>query len=204
MAAVIILTLGAAVAYAQTQKPEPQTPGTQTPVTSGKDSPAISDAKFVEQAAVNGQAEVELGRTAVQKTRHPEVKSFAEELVRDHEKANAELMKLAQERGFAPQGSKGNVPLNKEGSAEGTGERSLAALSGDAFDRQYIQDQEKSHVEAIKLFQAEATDSRDDQLRKFATAQLPILNHHLDQARSIGKSLSEAAASTGAPKTVGR
>ena len=205
MVSAIALSLGAATqAQAQTQSPPGQTPPAQTPVTSNAATPAISDAKFVEQAAADGKTEVDLGKTAAQKASNGEVKSFAEEMVRDHGKVNAELMKLAGERGFAPQGSKGNAPLNTPSGAEQQVRQSLAALSGDAFDRQYMKGQEQSHVEAIKLFKAEAADGHDEQLRRFATAQLPTLNHHLDRAHSVLKSLGQPSAATGAPKTAVR
>ena len=113
--------------------------------------------------------------------------SFAQQMVQDHQKANEELMKLAAERGFAAQGSKGSQPLKSEAAAETQAKQATAQLSGDAFDRKYMQDQERDHAQAIKLYEAAAANSKDEKLRQFATAQLPVLKHHLEMAQALNK-----------------
>src|SRR5688500_555593 len=50
---------------------------------------------FMKSAAQGGAAEVELGKLAAQKAADPEVKKFAQMMVSEHSKANAELKTLA-------------------------------------------------------------------------------------------------------------
>src|SRR5438477_9018471 len=49
---------------------------------------ASADEKFIKDAAMGGQAEVELGRLASTKASNPDVKQFGQRMVDDHGKAN--------------------------------------------------------------------------------------------------------------------
>jgi len=188
-AAALVLTLGGSVGYAQTT------------VTTGTDTPPISDAKFVEQATAAGLAEVEAGKLAAQKASNPDVKTFAEAMVRDHEKANAELTKIAGERGFPARGSKGGTPMSAEEGMAQKSQKTLSNLSGQDFDREYMTTQVKDHTDAVKLYEAQAAVSKDEQLRAFATAQLPALKQHLERAQTIAKPLTSNETAGGAAGT---
>ena len=61
-----------------------------------------SEAKFVEAAAVDGQAEVELGKMAADKASKDEVKKFGQRMADDHSKAGDELKTLAQKKNITP------------------------------------------------------------------------------------------------------
>ena len=172
-AVALVLAFGSSTGFAQTS------------VTTGTDSPPISDAKFVEEATVSGMAEVESSKLAAQKASNPDVKAFAEAMVRDHEKSNADLTRIAGERGFPSKGSKGGTPLSAGKSDAQQSQKSLANLSGQEFDHEYMASQVKDHTEAVKLYEAQAAASKDEQLRAFATAQLPALKQHLEQAQKV-------------------
>ncbi|WP_158045310.1 DUF4142 domain-containing protein [Skermanella pratensis] len=173
----------------------------QTPVTTRADSPPISDPKFVEQATAAGLAEVEVSKIAAQKATSPDVKAFAQEMVRDHETANAELKKIAEASGFPTEGSKGSPPTTGEQGAALQPAQSLETLSGAEFDREYMVMQVKDHDDAVKLYEAQAANSQDDELRGFATAQLPALKRHLERARAIADPLIGSEAATGTTGT---
>jgi len=174
---------------------------TGAPVTTKADAPPISDPKFVEQATASGKAEVETSKIAAQKATNPDVKAFAQEMIRDHEKANAELAKLADKSGLPSTGSKGSPPLNAAASAGQQSGQSLSNLSGPQFDREYMVTQVKDHDEAVKLYEAQAASSQDEQLRSFATAQLPTLKRHLERARTIADSVGSSEAASGTTGT---
>jgi len=161
----------------------------QTSVTIGTDSPPISDAKFVEEATLSGMAEVESSKLAAQKASNADVKAFAETMVRDHEKSNAELTRIAGERGFPSKGSKGGTPLSAGKNDAQQSRKTLTDPSSQDFDREYMASQVKDHEEAVKLYEAQAAASKDEQLRTFATAQLPALKQHLEQAQKIADPL---------------
>jgi putative membrane protein len=56
------------------------------------------DAEFAVAAADGGMMEVALGKLAMQKGISPSVKKFGAQMVKDHSKANMELMALASEK----------------------------------------------------------------------------------------------------------
>src|SRR3954464_16097742 len=57
-------------------------------------------AVFVSKAAQDGMTEVELGKVALDKSKDPKVREFAQRMVTDHGKANHELESIAKRKGI--------------------------------------------------------------------------------------------------------
>ena len=57
------------------------------------------DRRFIKEAAAGGMGEVAFSEMA-EKSENPDVKRFAEKMVRDHTKANTELTAIASEAGI--------------------------------------------------------------------------------------------------------
>jgi putative membrane protein len=135
------------------------------------------DRTFIMEAAAGGMAEVELGRLASQKASRSEVKEFGQMMVDDHTKANNELMKIAEEKGLAaPHALK---PQDK------TTEDQLSKLSGQAFDRAYIQHMVKDHKKDVALFRKQSSGASDPDVKQFASSTLPTLEKHLKRAQEL-------------------
>ena len=143
----------------------------------GEKSPA-RDRSFLTEAARDGRAEVELGRIAAQRASNPEVKQFAERMVKDHEAANQQLVAAARE----PKKTK-EPPADEEAQAK---MRELQGLSGAKFDQAYMRTMVEDHVKAVDLFQREAKDGKEAEVRKLAETILPTLQEHLKMARQVG------------------
>src|SRR5207245_801947 len=129
----------------------------------------------VSKAATGGTAEVELGRVATQRAVRPSVRSFAERMVADDGRANAELAALARRKGL-------DVPTALEPSQQAMRDR-LSGLSGPDFDRAYMSEIVRDHTEDIALFERTADISSDQDLKALATGWLPMLRDHLARAR---------------------
>jgi putative membrane protein len=73
----------------------------QTTKSPAPSAPALSDKDkaFMKEAAKGGMMEVEMGKTAQQKGKSPEVKKIGSTMVADHTKANNELMGIAKKKG---------------------------------------------------------------------------------------------------------
>jgi len=132
---------------------------------------SMQDKMFIKKAAGAGMAEVADGKLAKAQG-GPDVKKIAVRMVTDHEAANEQLMSLSQQLGDP-------APAVEDAKDESEHE-ALSQLSGDQFDTQYLQDQLKAHEKAIALFQKEADDGADPQLKQFASDTLPTLQMHLD------------------------
>jgi putative membrane protein len=133
-----------------------------------------TDAKFLQKAAEDGMAEVELGNLATQKAMREEVKQFAARMVEDHGKANEELKAVASAHGVAlPAG-----PAKKHQKEKAR----LEKLVGGDFDRAYMKLMVNEHKKDVDEFREHARSRRDNDARAFAAKTLPILQSHLDAA----------------------
>jgi putative membrane protein len=154
--------------------------GSTTGSTGSRGSAATAsseDRAFILEAAAGGLAEVELGRLASQKAARGEVKEFGQMMVTDHTKANEQLMKIAQAKSVdAPHALKPEHKAMKD---------QLSKLSGEAFDRAYIQHMVKDHQEDVAHFRKESTEASDPDVKQFASATLPTLQKHLKRAQEI-------------------
>ena len=82
-------------AIRQGEKPTSQH-GVQGSHDAGMAKMPTTAAEFVQHAAAAGMAEVALGKMALAKATDTDVKEFAQKMVDDHSKANAELTSLAK------------------------------------------------------------------------------------------------------------
>src|SRR5258707_14447193 len=99
-----------------------------------------ADRNFANTAAQAGLAEVTEAQIALQKSSNQDVKNFAQRMVDDHSKANDQLKSVAAQEGL-------NVPSSPS-SADQRKAQALQKLSGAAFDKRYISDQDTAHKEA--------------------------------------------------------
>jgi len=154
---------------------------------SSSGSLSAADQNFVKKAAEGGMAEVELGNLAKEKASSPEVKQFGERMVTDHTKANEQLKTLASEKGVT-------LPTSLDAKDEATKDR-LSKLSGERFDRAYMNDMVKDHTKDVSEFKKESAAAKDPDIKSFASQTLPTLEDHLKEARQIAPKERKEAAS---------
>ena len=142
---------------------------------------SAQDRTFIMEAAAGGMAEVELGRLASQKASNSEVKQFGQMMVDDHTKANDQLMKIAQTKGLA-------APHALKPQDQATQDR-LSKLSGEAFDRAYMQHMVQDHKKDVSLFRKQSTSASDAEVKQFASSTLPTLEKHLSRAQEIAQTV---------------
>lgn len=149
------------------------TPDTLAPVQgAATTSQTAADANFIMQAAAGGIKEVELGKLAQVRGTEAMVKEMGGMMVQDHTKANDELKSLAARKDV-----KVPAALDPDGQK---GRDQLSQLKGKEFDQAYIAMMVDDHQKTIKLFQTEANNGNDPDLRKFADHTLPTLMKHAD------------------------
>lgn len=148
------------------------------------DSLARADRKFVEEAAMGGMAEVELGRLAQQKAQSAEVRQFGETMVQDHGKANDELKQLASAKGV-------ELPTSLDRKRRRVVDK-LSKASGAEFDREYMKETVSEHKDDVSDFEKAAKSSKDPQVQSFASKTLPTLEDHLKTAQSTQNAVKSA------------
>jgi putative membrane protein len=182
-ALVLTTALLTTTAAGQTPATAQTRPPAQTPQTAqNKPLPSTSrpaDQSFVTKAAKGGMAEVELGKLAVEKATDAEVKQFGQRMIDDHTKAGDELKALAEKKNIT-------LPTAPDAKDEAVQSR-LGKLSGEAFDRAYMQAMVSDHRADVKEFQAEAKSGKDPDVKEWAAKTLPTLEAHLKQAEDANK-----------------
>jgi putative membrane protein len=144
-------------------------------------SPKVSraEANFLKEAAEGGLMEVELGKLATEKAASSQVKDFGKRMQQDHGKAAKELEQIAAKKGV-------DLPKQLEGKHKSTVEK-LSKLSGEKFDREYMETMINDHKEDVEKFQRETEKGKDPDIKTFAGKQLPTLKKHLELARATGQ-----------------
>ena len=90
-------------------------------------------------------------------------------------------MNLAETAGMTPP-----TEMDQQHQAE---HQQLSQLSGEEFDRRYMQGQVEDHQAAVELFSTEATQPSGP-IDQSAEQLLPKLREHLEMAQQISQSMS--------------
>lgn len=141
-----------------------------------------TDQRFMKDAALGNEAEIQLGQMAQEKASSPAVKSFGERMIKDHSDANTKLKAIAQSQHIS-------LPIALDPQHRETAE-GLSKLSGPQFDQAYMRLMVKEHTEDVDKFKKEAADAHDDTVKQFATATLPVLESHLKEAQQVQRQLT--------------
>ena len=136
---------------------------------------------FAVKAGAGGMLEVQLGTLAQQNAQNARVKEFGAMMVRDHSKANKELMTIAAGKNITIPST---LPEDHQKHL-----REMKKLKGAEFDEHYMDMMVDDHKEDIDLFTKGAKNLQDPELKAFASKTLPILNTHLDSAKAIRSAL---------------
>jgi putative membrane protein len=150
---------------------------TQSGTAAGSGQLAEADKTFVEKAAQASIAEIDLGELAQEKAQSDEVKQFAQRMVQDHGQANEQLEEIAK--------NKGAVIPTEAGEEHSKVRAELGELEGEEFDQRYMAAMAEEHQKAVDLFQQQAEQGEDEELKSFAQQTLPTLKEHLSMAQSM-------------------
>jgi putative membrane protein len=122
-----------------------------TSVKDPADTSANTATTFALKAGAGGTMEVELGNIAQQNAQSPRVKRFGAMMVKDHTKANKELISLA--------GSRNILIPSKIPDKIQTHIDEMKKLRGAEFDKHYMDMMTDDHKEDIELFEKAAIKS---------------------------------------------
>jgi len=140
----------------------------------------FSERAFVSKALEGGEAEVQFGQLAQQKSQSNDVKQFAQKMVSDHSQMADKWFKpVAKQLGVSE--PKGPSKKDKKEIAK------LQGLSGDDFDREYITMMVKDHQQDLKDFKDEAQVAQDPNVKQVAQQGSNIISQHLQLIEQIAK-----------------
>lgn len=135
------------------------------------------DADFAADTAAGGVAEIEMAKLAKEKSTNEAVTAFADQMIADHGAANAQLKQVAAKLGWALPTDMG--PQHRETYAN------LKKLSGERFEAAYRLAMVSDHSKTVAAFEQQAEYGKTPELKAFAEALLPKLQHHLEMAQAL-------------------
>ena len=118
-----------------------------------------------------------MSEAALKRTLTADEKSFTQQLITDHTKVNSELAAIAKRKGVSLLSS---VPAEEQEKLT-----KMSAVKDKDFNETYLEHQISCHKKAIDLFEDQAEDGKDPDLKEFASKTLPNLKMHLETAKRL-------------------
>ena len=185
-AAALALTASAA----QAQTAQPLSPSHQTQAKSDRAKPDRDSQSFIKNAIEGNNAEVDVGKLAVEKGQSDAVKQFGAMLAKDHAAANAKAQDVAKQLDVTP-------PTGTSLGQKATYAK-LKILQGASFDKSFAKSMVSDHQGDIKEYQKEA--AKNDAAGAYAKESLPTLQKHLQEAQQLQTQLENASSSNAKAK----
>jgi|GEM_PF-857863 len=133
----------------------------------------------------DGQAEIQLSQLALQRSANASVRAYAEQMIRDHTAVNAEVTRLAAAQ---------SVTLQTQPTAEQQATLArMTALSGEAFDRAYMEMNVAVHAKDMVQMRMQSTQAATAEIRQLASVLYPALKLHHARAEEINGLLNPGA-----------
>jgi len=148
---------------------------------------------FIKTAIQHNFAEIDTGKLAQEKGQHAQVKEFGAMMVKDHGDANTKAIALAKQLGV-------DKPPESADAMHQATYLKLKVLSGETFDRSYVNGMVKDHENDVKEFQKQA--AKGHAASGFAKETLPVLQKHLAEIKKIQSQV--AAPTTGSGSSMKR
>jgi putative membrane protein len=140
---------------------------------------------FIKTAIEHNYAEIDAGKLAQEKAKSRAVKDYGAMLVRDHGESNSKAIPVARQLDVKP-------PESADVMHKGTYLK-LKVLSGDTFDRSFMDGMVSDHEADVKKFREQA--GKGGPAGDFAKEILPKLEQHLAEAKKIQGDLKQTTGS---------
>jgi len=134
--------------------------------------------QFIQKVANANEFEIQSSQLALDKSKNDEIRRFAQRMIEDHTKLSDELKATLQQANL-PQ------PSNQLSEQDQAALTKLKNEKEAAFDRTYVADQIKGHIQAVNLVGGYAKTGTNPALKELAAKALPILKEHLKLAEGL-------------------
>jgi putative membrane protein len=148
---------------------------------------APTDPQIAHIAYTAGNIDIAAGKLALTRSHNRAVRSFAQEMVRDHQAVNGKALALVKKLHVTPQANPTSASLTKDATAT---RARLAKLSGAAFDRAYI-DNEVAYHKVVNgaLESTLIPNAKNGQLKSLLETGLTLFREHQAHAEQVAKGL---------------
>jgi putative membrane protein len=148
---------------------------------------APTDPQIAHIAYTAGNIDIAAAKQALAKTHNKAVRSFAQEMVRDHKAVNAKALALVKKLHVTPQDNPTSQSLTKGANAELA---KLKKLSGPAYDRAYIDNEVAYHKTVNGALQSTLIpNAKNGELKSLLETGLTLFKEHQAHAEQVAKEL---------------
>ena len=144
---------------------------------------AMSAANIMSVVGVANANEIGSSKIAQEKATNGDVKSFANDMVKEHQAMQQDADQLATQLNVTPQ------PADRAQQMKNMGEEMINSLQstakGAAFDRAYMQGQVQAHQATLDELTALQNAASEEQVRTLITNAIPKVRQHLERAQRI-------------------
>lgn len=148
---------------------------------------APTDPEIAHVAYTAGSLDIAAARQALARSHNRSVRSFAQEMVRDHQAVNAKALALVKKLHVTPKANSTSAGLTKQAGA--TRSR-LARLSGHAFDRAYVENEIAYHKTVNGALETTLIPSATNgDLKSLLETGLTLFREHQTHAEQLAKAI---------------
>lgn len=148
--------------------------------TAAEQAKPMSDGEILAVVSAINQGELKQAELAMQRSQNPQVRSVAQTIIADHTDIQRRAQSLAATADMQPKQNELSQALTKQARQM---EEKLRGLTGEEFDKAYLQGQERLHELALKTVRDDLMPSaRSAQLRELLSAAAPELQQHKELA----------------------
>jgi putative membrane protein len=143
----------------------------------------VNDAQIAAIVVAANQVDIDAGRFAADHTKTADVKTFADQMVRDHTAVNQSAVELVTKLKVTPQDNPTAQSL-KDGGKENV--QHLGTLKGAAFDKAYIDHEVAYHEQVISALDSTLIpNAQNAELKALLVRVRPAFVAHLEHAKKL-------------------
>ena len=146
-----------------------------------------TDPQIAHIAYTAGNLDVAAAKQALARSHNKAVRSFAQQMIRDHQAVNAKALALVKKLHVTPEDNATSQGLTKAAAAE---RAKLARLSGAAFDREYANNEVAYHKTVNGALESTLIPSaKNGELKSLLETGLTLFREHQMHAEQVAKAL---------------
>ena len=148
---------------------------------------APTDPQIAMIAVTADNVDIDAGKLASSKTTNPQVKEFADLMVRDHTSVNDQATALVKKLNVTPEESPTSKSLKADGDKMKT---KLEGLSGAAFDKAYVDNEIAYHQTVLDAIDKTLIpNAKNAELKSLLESVRPVIASHLQHAKTLQSSV---------------
>jgi putative membrane protein len=148
---------------------------------------APSDPQIAHIAYTAGNLDIAAAKQALKVSKNAQVRSFAQEMVRDHTAVNDKALALVKKLHVTPEANATSTALTKAADAE---RAKLGKLKGSAFDREYVKNEVAYHKTVNGALKDTLIPSaKNGELKSLLETGLKLFQEHQAHAEQVAAKL---------------